>query len=52
LQSRKLARTVGCLTHFRFGGLTISDVDIAVKAARKAFNGVWKETAPSTRGAM
>ncbi len=28
------------------------DVDIAVKAARKAFNGVWAQTLPSTRGQM
>ncbi|RVX66813.1 Aldehyde dehydrogenase [Exophiala mesophila] len=28
------------------------DVDIAVKAARKAFNGVWAQTLPSTRGAL
>ncbi|KIX04342.1 aldehyde dehydrogenase [Rhinocladiella mackenziei CBS 650.93] len=28
------------------------DVDIAVKAARKAFNGVWSQTLPSVRGAM
>jgi len=28
------------------------DVDIAVKAARKAFNGVWAKTDPSTRGVM
>jgi len=28
------------------------DVDIAVKAARKAFNGVWSQTLPSVRGQM
>ncbi|OAP62932.1 aldehyde dehydrogenase [Fonsecaea erecta] len=28
------------------------DVDIAVKAARKAFNGVWAQTLPSVRGQM
>ncbi|KAL2410490.1 Aldehyde dehydrogenase [Exophiala dermatitidis] len=28
------------------------DVDIAVKAARKAFEGVWSQTPPSVRGAM
>jgi aldehyde dehydrogenase (NAD+) len=28
------------------------DVDIAVKAARKAFNGVWSQTPPSARGQM
>ncbi|EXJ55835.1 aldehyde dehydrogenase [Cladophialophora yegresii CBS 114405] len=28
------------------------DVDIAVKAARKAFNGVWAQTIPSVRGQM
>ncbi|KAK5078190.1 aldehyde dehydrogenase (NAD(P)(+)) ald5 [Lithohypha guttulata] len=28
------------------------DVDIAVKAARKALNGVWAETLPSARGQM
>uniref|UniRef100_A0A0D6QXE9 Aldehyde dehydrogenase domain-containing protein n=1 Tax=Araucaria cunninghamii TaxID=56994 RepID=A0A0D6QXE9_ARACU len=28
------------------------DVDIAVKAARKAFNGVWRTTTPSERGVM
>lgn len=31
---------------------TPSDVDIAVKAARKAFNGVWAQTLPSTRGVL
>ncbi|KAI5925990.1 aldehyde dehydrogenase [Camillea tinctor] len=29
---------------------TEKDVDIAVKAARKAFNGVWKTTTPQQRG--
>lgn len=29
-----------------------ADVDIAVKAARKAFNGVWGQTLPSARGQM
>ncbi|PWI71891.1 aldehyde dehydrogenase [Purpureocillium lilacinum] len=28
------------------------DVDIAVKAARKAFEGVWSQTTPSARGSM
>jgi len=28
------------------------DVDIAVKAARKAFNGVWSQTLPSVRGQL
>ena len=30
----------------------LSDIDIAVKAARKAFNGVWAQTLPSVRGQM
>lgn len=34
-----------------YSELTITpDVDIAVKAARKAFNGVWRTTTPSERG--
>ena len=31
---------------------TEKDVDIAVKAARKAFDGVWKQTTPQQRGIM
>lgn len=31
---------------------SLSDVDLAVKAARKAFNGVWAQTLPSVRGAL
>lgn len=30
----------------------LADVDLAVKAARKAFNGVWAQTLPSARGQM
>ena len=32
--------------------LTVTDIDLAVKAARKALNGVWAETLPSVRGQM
>lgn len=31
---------------------TEKDVDIAVAAARKAFNGVWRKTSPNERGRM